>query len=285
MDETRDYSGWAQTRRNRYAALFGGLLALAAALGTGALIDARSRAWFFGVGPAIVLLLGPALLVAFQRCPRCSKFWNVRGLIGFHTPYSPTCVNCGLEAPKPRVSKPALTAALVIVPAMLAALAIVAADALLPPPVHHRNVRVADAAWLHGRSDFVSFRDGVVRTDLLGTYAYNGRAPRSRPTAAYQVVPLVPEGWTADQPVRLWVLCAKGPQTGNCVDPARWIALLEREVRAGRPLRNGRVIPHGDVENEGTGWYYSTQDAEDRHGVSTHPEAIFIEWPADPDHE
>ena len=93
------------------------------------------------------------------------------------------------------------------------------------------------------------------------------------------------EGWSPSEPVHIWVLCADGPETGDCIDPARWIGLLDESVRAGSPLENARVVPHADVTREDTGWRSATRDATSRHGVASDPRAMVVAWPADPSRE
>lgn len=125
------------------------------------------------------------------------------------------------------------------------------------------DLPVNDAVSLHGRSATVSFRDGTPRPDLLGTAI--------RPT--YQVIPVVPAGWTTAQPVTVWLLCSEGPKVVSCEDQALWLESVSAQPL---PLRNAKVIGHGDATKPGTGWFRSVRDAETRHGVRSDPKAIFI---------
>ncbi len=130
------------------------------------------------------------------------------------------------------------------------------------PPI--RDLPLADAPSLHGKSASVSFRDGAPRTDL---HAHSDRKP------VYHVVPVVPDGWTKDTPVTVWVLCQSGPKAGSCDDPSLWLESLAAQPL---PLQNAKVIPHGDVTKPNTGWHDSVKDAEARHGVRSDPRAVFV---------
>jgi hypothetical protein len=145
---------------------------------------------------------------------------------------------------------------------LLLLLALTFAGCKNQPPV--QDLPVASAPSLHGSSSIVSFRDGTLRPDLHGK---SDRKP------VYHVVPVVPDGWTKEQPVTLWVLCQDGPKAGRCDDPTLWLESLSAQPL---PLKNAKVIPHGDVTKPNTGWHSSVRDAETRHGIRSDPRAVFV---------
>jgi hypothetical protein len=258
----------------KHAALGGAILSLIAAGSVASQIEARESATIAGLAIGMALLVPTFLVVGFQICPRCKKTWNSRGIFGLHTPYTPHCLNCALDVPDPGPAPMLPLAGILAGPSLVALAVLLGVHYFAPHPQVRAGVSVTEVEALRGTSDYVSFADGVPRSDLVGSYV--------KKKAIYHMAPLVPNDWELEQPVKLWVICRKGPLTGDCVDPARWVALLESARRSGAPLENARVVSHADVTNDDAGWHRATYDAKRHHGVETHPRAIVVEWPGDP---
>jgi hypothetical protein len=125
------------------------------------------------------------------------------------------------------------------------------------------EIPVADATSLPEEAQEVSFSDGVLHTELLSTFL---EVEDSEGTVV-QMVPLVPEGWTASEPVRVWVLCSTTRQ--SCLDPTTWLEGLQRQ-----PPRGGEIVRRG--VGPGSSVALGAEDAKRRHGITSHPDAVVI---------
>lgn len=137
-------------------------------------------------------------------------------------------------------------------------------------------VAVEQVASVRGTDKVVSLRGGRPRTDLTGSFireypgAGNSKTGGSS-TLYVQIVPYVPEGWTVDRPVEIWLICNRHEDTGTCKDPLRFQALLDGHPR-GAPLRAGRVEPLQKAAE-------AVDDANRKHRVRSAPDAVFVRWP------
>jgi hypothetical protein len=112
-----------------------------------------------------------------------------------------------------------------------------------------------------------TFADGAVRADLRGQHyaVSSGSRGRHRSSRWSYVAPVVPEDWTAELPVTVWAACG---EIASCRES--W----DKPFRAGLRL-NPETRSLKDFE-------LAVRDAESRHGLRSHPGAIFITWVESP---
>lgn len=120
---------------------------------------------------------------------------------------------------------------------------------------------------------------GTPRPDLHGEEHWRN-APVGRNSTgsgrelAMFVVPVVPEGWTEDQPVPLWV-----SRPGNRQDHSDWLGNLD-PIASG-PV-TGKVVDYAGREpgmRKQSGWQRAIEDAERKHGITSDPHAPVVHWP------
>jgi|GEM_PF-3454345 len=129
-----------------------------------------------------------------------------------------------------------------------------------------KDITLADVPS-HSTAGGFTFNEGTVRTDLEGRYlSTRVDVNRRRESRWYYVAPVVPEGWTADDPVAVW---------GSCSDIASCREEWKTPHRAGVRL-NPETVTMKDYQE-------AARDAESRHGLRSHPGAVFITWVASPE--
>lgn len=217
-------------------------------------------------GPAMItcLLLLIVLVpsIHFTRCRRCGRL---------------ACLEPNGPSPHRPFNSATRTgiALWVLVPLLLfTALPAVASRLVADVTIH--SISVEQVARMQGTQNIVSLRGGRPRTDLTGTFIReapgSGNSKTGGATRLYvQIVPYVPEGWTVDQPVDIWIICNQHEATGTCKDPMRFHSALDAYGR-GEPLRPGRVEPYQRAEE-------AVADATRKHGVRSAPKAVFVRWP------
>ena len=135
---------------------------------------------------------------------------------------------------------------------------------------------VADAPD-HAKAKALSF-PGTPRPDLIGETRWRNSASSSRGGGgtgvdmAMFVIPVVPAGWTADQPVPLWLTSAESIR-----DPQAWVA----KALAHEPPFVGKVVDIAGREpgmRTRSGWQNAIANAESSHGITTHPDAPIVSW-------
>jgi len=146
------------------------------------------------------------------------------------------------------------------------------------PPVELDSV--ADAPE-HHQAKRLSF-SGTLRPDLMGEHSWrnasSNRGARGTGNPLYMIaVPVVPEGWTEDQPVPLWITASNKES-----DPERRTDWLERvkAVESGREV--GKVVDFADREagfRKASGWQKAIDAAEAEHGITSDPHAPVVVWP------
>ena len=122
---------------------------------------------------------------------------------------------------------------------------------------------------------------GTPKPEFIGVTSWRppktGRSPGSatnRPKFMY-VVPVVPEGWTKDQPVPLWLTSSEELRE----DPSPWTGKLP--ALASAPIA-GKVMDYADREpgmRTTSGWQKAVVDAEQKHGIESDPHAPIVMWP------
>lgn len=133
---------WARGRALNHLAILGACLGLAVGPLLSSLlalvgVSTAGDATIGAVGIVVPWVLLTTIVAVFQVCPRCRKFWNVRGLFGFHTPYSPSCLNCRMPSPPLGPAEPrwrAMAAALLIAPVLASAAVFAAAHLAAASP-------------------------------------------------------------------------------------------------------------------------------------------------------
>jgi hypothetical protein len=110
------------------------------------------------------------------------------------------------------------------------------------------------------------FRDGLVRADLRGSFFSSHRGINNqRESSWYYVAPVVPEDWTPSDPVTVWAACGEiASCTKNWAKPFRAGVRLNAETTSMPDYRKAAA------------------DAESRHGIRSHSEAIFMTWVENP---
>jgi hypothetical protein len=119
---------------------------------------------------------------------------------------------------------------------------------------HVRGISVAQAPEFPQATLFV-FRDGHVEADLVAEYVTNSADSTVHDFAA----PLVPEGWTREQPVPAWAVSTVSPQ-------ADWR----------QPLR-------GALGSPAPAALEAVRSAEEKQHLQSAPHAPALRWLADPD--
>ena len=149
------------------------------------------------------------------------------------------------------------------------------------PPV---QIDVADAPKHHEAKRFV-VTSGELRRDLQGIHRWrsvntNGRGGNRAPGPQHEmlVYPIVPEGWTKEDPVPLWVTLSN--QTRKQEGGANaWLDDVEAALKS--PLR-GKVMDYADREpgfRATSGWQKAVDEAQERHGIVSDPHAPILMWP------
>jgi hypothetical protein len=101
----------------------------------------------------------------------------------------------------------------------------------------------SEACWFR-------FRDGTVRWEFLGTVTVESKDSKGRRRwNTYHVYPVVPEGWTPEEPVTVWstTQAPPGPLQG---------------------YGQGRSVPLMDAANASVA----------RNGLLNHPRAVYVSW-------
>lgn len=141
-------------------------------------------------------------------------------------------------------------------------------DSVAEAPEHHEAKRLAFS--------------GSLRPELLGEHSWRNtntnRGARGSGAPLYMIaVPVVPEGWTKDQPVPMWLTASNKESK-----PERRADWLERAraVESGREV--GKVVDYADREagfRKVSGWQKAIQAAEAEHGLTSDPHAPVVQWP------
>lgn len=143
-----------------------------------------------------------------------------------------------------------------------------------------------DDAIEHAKSSKALEFHAVVRIDLAGYKMWSvrpsrGQGPATPRTAA--MVPVVPEGWTPEDEVPLWIRVdarADGPEHPK-------LAAKLEELRAAAEAGPITVSPaqqlKGDIDMEGTNAFQiGAKRAMDEHGLRSPIGAPLASWPAKP---
>lgn len=131
----------------------------------------------------------------------------------------------------------------------------------LPPP--HESVTLAQAPA--SKANSLTITDGHMNFDYMGKLerearpASGGRGSSGTPKWRFYVVPIVPEGWTPDQPIQAWATCHGDVDTA---DQCR--AQLEAHTGA----LEGTVACHHNHSGTGkSGWEEAIRALEAERGV------------------
>lgn len=125
------------------------------------------------------------------------------------------------------------------------------------------DIGVAQAgehAWASG----FRFRDGVVRADLAGDATLSAR--NRRRLATLYVVPVVPDGWTKEQPVLVWAVA-----TNTTIEA--------RRARWQEPCRAGARIVGFNLSD----YREAMDDACRHHHITAAGNPVFLDWRPDPE--
>ena len=123
------------------------------------------------------------------------------------------------------------------------------------------EVSSVDAIADHPEVMAFTLQNALVRTDLEGwAKSENRRSSHSRIRYTY-AAPLVDEGWTADAPVRVWVVCG---ELAQC-----------RKAWQRPPGAAIRLVSGQQDEDECRD---AAMNAADRHGLKMLPSPLFVQW-------
>ncbi|RME51640.1 MAG: hypothetical protein D6795_08005 [Deltaproteobacteria bacterium] len=121
-----------------------------------------------------------------------------------------------------------------------------------------------------------TFRHGVLRMDLVVSQAIPGER------TIVEAVPIVPEDWRREEPVRFWAVCLRFP-------PDRWLFLpsLHLEHRPARCRENwqgGETITGYTVRGVQISRYrFGVQRGASKRGVSSVHDPVFLHLDPDPE--
>lgn len=122
------------------------------------------------------------------------------------------------------------------------------------------GISVREAAW-HRDTLLFRFRDGTPREDLGARVTHTGRDRSGHTTrSTYEVTPVVPDGWTPDEPVALWV--TRSPPTS--VRPGTLAGVREDPLFVGH-------------------YREAAEAAAQQHGLKVHEQALFLDIGREPD--
>ena len=117
---------------------------------------------------------------------------------------------------------------------------------------------------------------GVPRTDWSGSHQWGFHKPNGTKREAQNamwVVPLQEEGQDESAPIQVWVKNATAMRAD--ASPEAWLRQLESDF--GSAPQTLQVVSHS--KDADSGWRKAIQDAEQRHGIRSAPNAPVVLWP------
>lgn len=169
---------------------------------------------------------------------------------------------------------------------VLLAAALLAAS-VLPAAGCKRERKVVDLATVadaihHQDARAVRFR-GKPLLDKAGVAALRpssgNRGARSTKLRYRFVIPVVPEGWSAGQPIPLWISPARDLDAPDLAPLAARIQEVETTAVEGSVVDHAGREPAGGLGRGESAWQEAIRDAATRHGVASHPSAPVVLWP------
>ena len=136
---------------------------------------------------------------------------------------------------------------------------------------YEKDVRVSMISQYPDVS-IVEFSDGHTRLDLFGKNVMASKAGDSRVGVSYSfVAPYVSAGWKREQPVTVFATChlSTAGNTGSVN------ASIDGCGDFGVSTKTAVVVPE-------SGFFRAREDAIARHGIQADPNALFVEFVADP---
>jgi hypothetical protein len=136
--------------------------------------------------------------------------------------------------------------------------------------IHHE-----DARTLRFRGKPLLDKAGIAT--LRPVSASRGAAPM-KPRYRF-VIPVVPEGWKAGEPVPLWISPARDLDAPDLALLAARIQEVESNGIEGSVVDHAGREPAGGLGRGESAWQEAIRDAAARHGVASHPSAPVVLWP------